>query len=316
MRASRPRWQRPAALSFLLGLAYLLLCSFYIWFSSKLASTLAPDLAAMYRIELAKGFAFVTLSTGGFVSFVYLLLRRVAKTESALHEHREVLDMYHQSAGAGLLASTIAHDINNMLMVLQARALKLGDHPGYSADQQIELVELQKHVDDLISLAQSLQNSARASTPTELREIDLTAVLTESVRIAKQHPRAKSAEIEIEAPETMIAPGNPIVLNQVMLNLLLNAVDAVSTIKGKGKITVTLESDPAARQVILQICDNGPGIPEKEREIIFSPYYTTKSTGTGLGLLSVKAGVKAHHGSISVQASDLGGACFRVVLPL
>jgi signal transduction histidine kinase len=303
-------------MALLLGLGNLILCGLYIWFSGKLASALARDKATLSHIEMWKGLIFVAISTRVFVTFVYLLLKRVSTTEKELKRQREILEIFQQKASSGLLASSIAHDINNMLMVLQARALRLTDmSPELPPAADSELAELQKNLDDLISLAQSLQNSARAATPTDLRQVDLAALLEETVRQARQHPRAKSAEIETTITEPLYLQGYPLVLKQMMLNLLLNALDATYQRPG-GKIRVELSRLPTEKLALLEFHDNGPGVPEQERELIFSPYYTTKLTGTGLGLLSVKAGVKAHNGNISVHASPLGGAAFRVTLPL
>jgi signal transduction histidine kinase len=104
---------------------------------------------------------------------------------------------------------------------------------------------------------------------------------------------------------------NPITLHRSVLNLVLNAADAV---EGRGIIEVRLSA--SGPQAVLEVHDNGPGIPEDQRRRIFEAFYTTKAMGTGLGLLSVKACADEHHGHVEVLSSPLGGALFRLTLPL
>jgi signal transduction histidine kinase len=97
----------------------------------------------------------------------------------------------------------------------------------------------------------------------------------------------------------------------MLLNLVLNAADA-----GCNRGTVLVRAVPAPDNVVIEVHDNGPGIPASEREKIFHSLYTTKPDGTGLGLLAVQACAKTHQGHIQVLSSGLGGACFSITLPL
>jgi len=95
------------------------------------------------------------------------------------------------------------------------------------------------------------------------------------------------------------------------LNLILTA--AVAAGEG-GRVEVRLRREHG--DAVLEVHDNGSGVPEESREKIFEPFYTTKPEGTGLGLLAARMGAEEHGGSIVVGDSDLGGAAFRVRLPL
>ena len=106
-------------------------------------------------------------------------------------------------------------------------------------------------------------------------------------------------------------PLDEVLVDRMILNLVLNAADAT---KGAGKIDLRIRRKD--RQVILELHDNGPGVPDQAREAIFDPFYSSKTNGLGLGLLSVRACAEAHGGSVEVKPSDLGGACFRITLPL
>jgi signal transduction histidine kinase len=100
----------------------------------------------------------------------------------------------------------------------------------------------------------------------------------------------------------------------VLINLITNAVHAV---ENGGRVIVRAQVDsPSA--VLIEVADSGPGVPELDREKIFEPFFTTKpdGKGTGLGLPIVRNIVDQHRGQISIAKSDLGGAAFRVVIPI
>ncbi len=106
---------------------------------------------------------------------------------------------------------------------------------------------------------------------------------------------------------------NPHQLQQVVLNLVLNAVDADAS-----RISLQCEQDPAAEMCVLTVTDDGPGVPEDKLETIFEPFYTTKPAGqgTGLGLAVVRGIVKDHGGTIEAERGPEGGMRFVVRLPL
>jgi signal transduction histidine kinase len=118
-------------------------------------------------------------------------------------------------------------------------------------------------------------------------------------------------EVDPELPVIQAVQGQ---LEQVLINLITNAVHAVES---GGKVTVrALTSGPAS--VLIEVADSGPGVPEDDRQKIFEPFFTTKpdGKGTGLGLPIVRNIIDQHGGEITVSRSDLGGASFRVVLPI
>jgi CheY-like chemotaxis protein len=105
-------------------------------------------------------------------------------------------------------------------------------------------------------------------------------------------------------------------LQQVLLNLIVNAQQAISSGKGYGTVRITLAPDGPDR-IVLTVEDDGPGIPENLHTVIFRPFYTTKPVGKGTGLgLSISAGImEAHGGSINVETPESGGVRFRLILP-
>jgi signal transduction histidine kinase len=112
------------------------------------------------------------------------------------------------------------------------------------------------------------------------------------------------------------AIGDPVQIQQVLLNLLANAVEALdSKCDGAKRICMDLSFNEATNFVTISVADTGPGIPEDVRRRLFSPYFTTKSKGTGLGLYICRSVVAAHGGRISAANNPEGGATLTVHLP-
>ena len=122
--------------------------------------------------------------------------------------------------------------------------------------------------------------------------------------------------IDIDVPPDLVLPADGRRLQEVCINLLLNAVQAVSRLPGR--ISVTARRDEAAAQAVLRVRDSGDGIPEAGLGRIFDPFFTLKGVGKGTGLgLSVAFGIiRRHGGTISVESVEGEGSCFTVRLPL
>jgi signal transduction histidine kinase len=145
--------------------------------------------------------------------------------------------------------------------------------------------------------------------------VDLSSVVRQSVSICEHlvERGGIGLEVEVDADLPVIqAVGGQ--LEQVLINLITNAVHAVET---GGKVSVRAAPLGPA-QVMLEVGDSGPGVPEADVQKIFEPFFTTKpdGKGTGLGLPIVRGIVDQHGGEITVSRSPLGGAAFRVILPI
>jgi signal transduction histidine kinase len=106
-------------------------------------------------------------------------------------------------------------------------------------------------------------------------------------------------------------------IQQVLLNLVINAEQAMLSANGRGALVVRTWHDSERESVMLEINDDGPGIPEELQAKIFDPFFTTKEVGQGTGLgLSVSLGIaQAHGGNLELRPAAYGGACFRLTLP-
>jgi len=225
------------------------------------------------------------------------------------------------------MSATLAHEIRNPLMGLSAQAELLSDSfaPGDERRRYIDVIT--GEVDRINDTITRMLQFVRPYEPVRTR-VDLGALMRDCLMLAR--PRADAGDVRLGlaagAPRgdeaTALVDGTQ--LKQVVLNLLLNAIDAAPA---ASTVTVTLSrerdlvvSDPAGGQSRMQpgfrisVTDRGSGIDEADLETIFRPFYTTKSAGTGLGLSISRKIVAAHAGTLRV-ACDGEGTVFTVLLP-
>jgi len=214
-------------------------------------------------------------------------------------------------ASLGVLASGVAHEINNPLGVILGYAGYMEkkiepDSPlaGFVQDIKRESKRCKKIVQDLLSYAR---------TPKPLLEkTDLNQLLEQIVDFASNHTDMHQVEImrsfEPELPEVEL-DGDQI--RQVAINLILNAGAAMSS---GGHLRVSTRHEEGV--AVMEICDDGPGIPEENLEHIFEPFFTTKEKGTGLGLAITRQIVERHHGTITIDSTVGRGTTVAVRLPL
>jgi signal transduction histidine kinase len=140
--------------------------------------------------------------------------------------------------------------------------------------------------------------------------VDLVPLVKTTASLLVEDPALKHLAIDIAGASPVVS-GDPHMLTVVFQNLLLNSAQAMH---GQGRITVSVDVIDSACQIA--VADNGPGIPADVREKVFTPFFTTKTRGSGLGLPTVKRFVEAHNGEIAIDSPPAGGTTFLVRLPL
>lgn len=246
------------------------------------------------------------IQLGAEVFFVFSLQGEV---EQQLHQARRM-------EAVGSLAGGVAHDFNNLLTVISGNTDYLRttiEHGDFDPASSLRLLaEMDRACDRASQLVQQLQRFASPSTPDSAGRIDLHDVLHDAVALCRRTVRA-NIEISVESKPGLFVDGDAVQLQQVLLDICVNARDAMPE-GGRLKLAAARLSGAPARPLMpagpfieLRIEDTGCGMDESTRERIFEPFFTTRrdAGGTGLGLTRVYAVLREHGGQISVQ-SDVG----------
>jgi two-component system NtrC family sensor kinase len=223
-------------------------------------------------------------------------------------------------AAIGQLAAGVMHEINNPLATISVCVAAISSHlkglqPQEKASVEEYLEIIDKEVDRCTRIVDGLLDFSRPKAKTK-GPVVLNALVDETLFLLKHHQRFKWLTVTCELDPTLpTTTGNAEQLTQVLMALMLNAVDAMDD---RGKLTVrTGRSLYHSDEVVLEIEDNGIGISRADQSKIFEPFYTTKPPGRGTGLgLSICYGiVEEHRGRIEVDSQPGRGSIFRVYLP-
>ena len=237
------------------------------------------------------------------------------RVEAELVRQREALYQTEKLAALGILTAGIAHEMNNPLGIITSRIeVMLLDAEEQNLPPQMleDLRVLHRATQRVARIATNLRSFAR-QTPREHVQIDLNAVVQETLLLVGKPLEVDHVRL-VTRLDPALAPirGDASTLQQVLLNLITNAREAMES---GGEIRI--ETGPAERPgwVRVAVADTGPGIPPEHLSKVFDPFYTTKQSGTGLGL-SVSYGiVQDHHGTIDVESAPGRGTTFVLAFP-
>ena len=211
-------------------------------------------------------------------------------------------------AKLGEMAAVIAHEVKNPLAGVRGAIQIIGTRlPKDSKDASI-VTEIVSRIDTLNELMKDLLLFARPPQP-KLAVVDIGALVTTTANLLRGDPAFERVQVRVGG-EPAHALGDAELLKIVFVNLLVNAAHAM---QGRGTIHVSLAS--IADMCQIAFADEGPGIPADVLEKIFTPFFTTKSRGSGLGLPTVRRLIEAHHGTISIACPSAGGTVVTVQLP-
>ncbi|WP_338695671.1 sensor histidine kinase [Bradyrhizobium sp. 26S5] len=277
-----------------------------------------PTVWERYRWQIASIVA-VLLIQIGFISVLLREHRRRQLAEVQARQRMAELAHVNRFSTAGELTASIAHEINQPLgsILTNAETAKV-----ILQSPSPDISELNEIVDDILNddrRANEVIRSMRSllkRAPFELKRLDLNDVARETIEFLSALAVARKAElIGVITPGALPVLGDRIQLQQVILNLVVNGIDAMKDMPSENRI-ISIRTSRVESFAQLSVSDHGPGIPEDKLERVFAPFYTSKAEGMGMGLSIARTIIVAHKGLISARNRDHGGASFRIRLPL
>jgi two-component system NtrC family sensor kinase len=248
----------------------------------------------------------------------------VREMQRQLDGLREQLMESQRLATIGTIAAVIAHEFNNLLTpIVSYSQFALSSVESGKPDMEIIKKALSKAFGASTKAGKICTSMlALARGQTQMADVGVQQLVDEVLLVMARDPKKDGLALRVQVQPNLKVSGDPVQLEQVLLNLLINARQAMLDANGARGGSITIKAFEAEGMVKIQVIDTGPGIPEKLLGRIFEPFFTTKGTakkgeakGTGLGLAICKEIVEHHKGRIEV-ASVVGKGCtFSVVLP-
>jgi signal transduction histidine kinase len=308
-----PRGPLVAALSG--ALFYLLLCGAFV---SGVIGVPPDQLPSSYATELGEIFYpfFINLLVLIVVTVLAeYLAERLRLTGGRLAEAMQRAEDAERLAALGRIAAGLAHEIRNPLgsILGSIQLLRTSESLGTEAGHLCAIVE--RETGRLNDLVEDMLQLARPRRPL-LGPVDVARTAREVVALASQSGRGTDVEVHFEGPgenDSLVLQADPGQLRQVMWNLVRNAVQASSP---GARVTVRIvepKTKPrSGRRAVLEVHDDGPGIAAEAHRRLFDAFFTTRSSGVGIGLAVVKRIVDEHGWVIEVESNEGRGATFRV----
>lgn len=253
-----------------------------------------------------------------FAGIVRNLTEQHAARE-ALASQREKLAHVGRLSTMGEMTASIAHEINQPLTAISMYAqasLKLLERDGGTEKVRDALEKLNTQSLRAGAVIERIQRFARAQDSSK-ELVDLNDLLTDLLKLAESDARMHDIELQLDlAPEPPRIYADPVQIQQVILNLIRNGIDAMNEIGCRNGRTIQIETRAIGDTVRLEVRDQGPGVAEDQSELVFTPFHTTKKEGMGMGLSICRSIISEHGGELRFRNNDQTGACFYFSLPV
>jgi signal transduction histidine kinase len=277
----------------------------------------APTFLEEHRAEVA-AVAAVLLLQAALIAGLLVERQRRRQAEQAVNAQRFELAHASRLAVAGELTASIAHEINQPLAAILSNAEAAELLLDSGADHRSQLREILADIrrDDLRAgeVIRRLR-ALLAGRAVERRPFELNEVVSDAERVLLAEAMRRQVGIDVQlAPQSMTMVGDPIQIQQVVINLVLNAMDAVAEMP-ESRRAVVVTAEKGGSGVTITVRDRGDGIAPEDLPRLFDPFFSTKRSGMGLGLPIARTIVEAHGGRIWCENGTGEGAVFRAELP-
>jgi two-component system NtrC family sensor kinase len=299
------------------------------WLKSKnwllvISRDVENEMAALFATRNMQ----IAIITAGVIAIILttvfttrLMIRQLVQSETRMKEMDAQLVQSDKLASLGKMAAGVAHEINNPLAVILQKTGWLQDlldeeefqKSANGEEFRASVKKIEEHVERARKVVHNMLGYARRMEP-RLEDVDVNQTINQTVDILENYARSNNIDIQTDLADNLpITAGDQAQLQQVILNLVNNAIDAI----GKDG-TISVKSSREQSKIRVVIADTGPGIPESMQKKIFDPFFTTKSTGkgTGLGLWISYNIIEKMGGNLALQSKEGQGAAFTITLPI
>jgi PAS domain S-box-containing protein len=260
-------------------------------------------------------------STGQFIGYrgVGRHITEAKRAAEALREAQTELAHANRVATMGQLSASVAHEVSQPISAVRINASAalnfLDSHPPDLNEVREALDCIVIDADRARDIIDRIRDQIKKAPPRKGR-FDLNVAVDEVIALAQNEIAKNGVSVETcLSKELSPVEADRVQVQQVVLNLILNAVEAMSTLE-EGPRGLLISTEQSQGDVLVKVCDSGPGVDPKNVEHVFEAFYTTKSSGVGMGLSICRSIINAHGGHLWVEANEPNGAVFQFRLPV